>query len=104
MTSVDKFVFERKRVTITQTGLPLVANNNPPFIQPSTAREAFEESNKWFRPYFEPVEEFERLARNKPSPKIDPALPKITSGDLASDHPGRPKERHPAAGYRLSTQ
>lgn len=68
-----------------------MANNPTPFIQPDTARDAYQESYKWYRQYFEPVEEFERLARNKPSPKIDPALPKITSGDLATIIQEEPK-------------
>lgn len=62
-----------------------MADTNPtPFLQSDTARQAYDETYKWHRVYFDPVYEFERLARNKPSPKIDAALPKITSGDLAA--------------------
>jgi hypothetical protein len=63
----------------------VASQNKTPFLTPTDVRTAFEEAYKWHRStYFEPVEEFERLARNKPSLKIDPALPKITSGDLAA--------------------
>lgn len=36
------------------------------------------------RPYFEPVQELERIARGKPSPNISPELPKTTDGTTAS--------------------
>lgn len=70
-----------------------MATNNPtPFIEPDSARQAYEESYNWFRTtYFQPIDEFERLARNKPSPKIAPELPKITSGDLATIIQEEPK-------------
>ncbi len=68
-----------------------MADNKTPFIDRNTARDAFDESNKWLRPYFEPIEELERIARNKPSPKIDPALPKITDGTMAAIIQEQPK-------------
>ena len=61
-----------------------MASSNTPFIDKNTAYDAYDESRRWLRPYFEPIEEFERLARNRPSPKIAPNLPKITDGTLAS--------------------
>lgn len=41
--------------------------------------------------YFEPLDELERLARNKPSPKISPELPRITDGTLAAIVQEQPK-------------
>jgi hypothetical protein len=35
-------------------------------------------------PYFQPLEEFERIARNKPSDKISDELPRITDGTMAA--------------------
>jgi hypothetical protein len=62
-----------------------------PFINASNARDAYEESNKWFRPYFDPINEFERIARNKPSDKITSELPKITDGTMAAVVQEQPK-------------
>jgi hypothetical protein len=62
-----------------------------PFIDQSSAVQAYEESKKWLRIYFEPLDEFERLARNRPSPKIDPSLPKVTDGTLAAIVQEQPK-------------
>lgn len=36
------------------------------------------------RPLFEPFQEFERVARNRPHPGIDRAYPKVTDGTMAS--------------------
>lgn len=55
-----------------------------PFIDKNTAVQAYEESRKWLTPYFEPIAEFERIARNRPSDKIDPSLPKVTDGTMAA--------------------
>lgn len=62
-----------------------------PFIDAKTAVEAFNESNKWFRPYFDPMEELERLARNRPSNSIDPQLPRVTDGTMAAIVQEQPK-------------
>lgn len=58
--------------------------NKSPFIDATTAVEAYTESKNWLRPYFDPIPEFERIARNRPSEKISPELPKITDGTTAS--------------------
>jgi hypothetical protein len=55
-----------------------------PFIAADTAREAYVETKRWFNPYFQPLEEFERLARNKPSKNIPKGLPRVTDGTLAA--------------------
>jgi hypothetical protein len=62
-----------------------------PFIQAKDARDAYEESRKWYRNYDEPLFEFERIQRNRPSDKIDPSLPKVTDGTLAAINQEDPK-------------
>ncbi len=52
---------------------------------------AFEESRKWYRQYDEPIQEYERLARNRPSERIDPTLPRVTDGTLAALNQEGPK-------------
>jgi hypothetical protein len=64
---------------------------NTPFIDKKTAVEAFDESRKWLRPYHDPIEELERLARNKPSSKIVDHLPKVTDGTLSAINQETPK-------------
>lgn len=61
-----------------------MAQGKTPFIDATTAADAFDESQKWMKPFFEPIDEFERIARNKPSPKIPEGLPKITDGTMAA--------------------
>ncbi len=65
--------------------------SNQPFIDPQTARIAYEESYRWLRIYDDPIDEFERLARNRPSLSIDPSLPKVTDGTLAAIIQEQPK-------------
>jgi hypothetical protein len=65
--------------------------NKTPFIDAKTAFEAYDESNKWLRPYFDPIVEFERIARNRPSDKISPELPRITDGTMAAIVQEQPK-------------
>jgi hypothetical protein len=61
-----------------------MADSSTPFINKNDAITAYTESKSWLRPYFEPIDELERIARNKPSSKIDPNLPKITDGTTAA--------------------
>lgn len=65
--------------------------NPTPFISADTAYEAYNETRKWMRPYFEPLDEFERIARNRPSPKIPANMPKITDGTMAAIVQEQPK-------------
>jgi hypothetical protein len=65
--------------------------NKTPFINASNAIDAYTESNVWLRPYFDPINEFERIARNKPSDKITSELPKITDGTMAAIVQEQPK-------------
>ncbi len=62
-----------------------------PFINKDDAYTAYDESRKWLRTYFDPLQEFERLARNRPSDKIDPSLPRVTDGTLAAIVQEQPK-------------
>lgn len=61
-----------------------MSESSTPFINKNDAITAYTESKSWLRPYFEPIDELERIARNKPSSKIDPNLPKITDGTTAA--------------------
>jgi hypothetical protein len=70
---------------------PKKAPNPSPFITADTAFDAYDESRRWLRPYFDPLDEFERIARNRPSTKIDPSLPKITDGTMAAIVQEQPK-------------
>jgi hypothetical protein len=62
-----------------------------PFIDAKTALTAYTESKKWLRTYFDPLDEFERLARNRPSTTIPKGLPKVTDGTLAAIVQEQPK-------------
>lgn len=54
------------------------------FIDKTNIVSAFQESEEYMRPIFEPYDEYERLAANKPHPSIAPHLPKVTEGTLSS--------------------
>lgn len=62
-----------------------------PFIDADTAYDAYDESRKWLKPYFEPLDEFERIARNKPSSQIPDELPKVVDGTMAAIVQENPK-------------
>lgn len=63
-----------------------------PFIDATTAMQAYEESKKWLRPYFEPIDEYERIARGKPSTNIPKNLPRVTDGTVSSIITDNPKQ------------
>lgn len=63
---------------------PDTGGGKTPFIDKNTAFDAYDESRKWMRVYFDPLDELERIARNKPSPNIDPSLPRVTDGTMAA--------------------
>jgi hypothetical protein len=54
------------------------------YLTPENVFKKFKDSEKYMRPLFEPLSEYERLARNQPHPGIDKAYPKVTDGTLAS--------------------
>jgi len=60
------------------------AGGATPFITAETAVKGFTSANTWMRPFFDPIEEYERLARNRPSDRIPAELPKVTDGTLAA--------------------
>lgn len=70
-----------------------------PFLTSDQARDAFEDAWRWYWVYMQPLDEFERIARNRPSPNIDPSLPRITDGTTAGiilETPKRVFEQLPA--------
>lgn len=54
------------------------------FITEDNLKAAFEDAKKFMLPLHEPLDEFERIARNKPWPGIAKGLPKVTDGTLAA--------------------
>lgn len=55
-------------------------------------KDALNDAEKHFKPYFEPLDEFERLARNKPHPSVLKArLPSVTDGTLAAVVQAQPR-------------
>lgn len=54
------------------------------YLDPTNVFDAYKDSEKYMRPLFEPLTEFERIARNKPHPGIDKAYPKVTDGTTSS--------------------
>lgn len=54
------------------------------YLKPDTLYDAFKDSEKSMSPLFDPIQEYERIARNRPHPNIDKAYPKVTDGTLAA--------------------
>jgi hypothetical protein len=76
-----------------------LSSHKTPFLDQKTAYEAYEESRKWLRRYFDPCDEFERIARGRPSTKISPELPKVTDQTTASiiqESPKRVVQQEPS--------
>ena len=61
------------------------------FLEQSDVHTAYTETKDHMRQYFQSFDEFERLARNRPSPKIEKNLPKTTDGTLAAIVQEQPK-------------
>lgn len=51
----------------------------------------FRDAQKFMLPLFEPMDEWERIARNLPHPGIDKSMPKVTDGTLAALIQEQPK-------------
>lgn len=54
------------------------------FLTPKNLGEIYEDSRQYTNLLTEPFPEFQRIARNRPHPGIDPAYPKTTDGTTAS--------------------
>lgn len=54
------------------------------YLKPDNLYKHFKSSEKTMSPLFDPLAEYERIARNKPHPNIDKAYPKVTDGTLAA--------------------
>lgn len=54
------------------------------YLTKDNFKKTWSESEEYTRRLFDPFKEYERIARNRPHPKIDPAYPKVTDGTLAS--------------------
>lgn len=62
-----------------------------PYLDPKDLVKLYEDSKLYMKPFFDPLEELERLARNKPHSGVDPQLPKVTDGTLAAVVQEQPK-------------
>lgn len=62
------------------------------YLDPTNIKDALFTAERHMKPYFEPIPEYERLARNKPHPKvIAMKLPNVTDGRLAAATYKQPK-------------
>lgn len=61
------------------------------YIKPEDLSTTFDEAKKFMSPLFQPFDEFERIARNRPHPGIDKSMPKVTDGTLAALIQEQPK-------------
>lgn len=53
------------------------------YIKETELYDTFRDAQKFMAPVFQPLDEFERISRNKPHPGIAKELPKVTDGTLA---------------------
>lgn len=70
---------------------PDASTGKQPFFNPNNVKSVFEESNKWLLPYFDTIDEYERIARNKPKDGIPAEYPKLTDGTVAALTQENPK-------------
>jgi hypothetical protein len=61
------------------------------FLEPKDLNQTYKDAKKYMEPVFEPLDEYERIARNKPHPGIAKELPKVTDGTLAALIQEQPK-------------
>lgn len=61
------------------------------FLTADNVRTVYAESKNHMRKYFDPLDEYERIARNKTSPLISKDLPQVTDGTLAAIIQEQPK-------------
>lgn len=54
------------------------------YLKPDNLGKHFKDAEKAMNSLFDPLQEYERIARNRPHPNIDPAYPKVTDGTLAA--------------------
>jgi len=62
-----------------------------PFLTKTNFSEKWEDAKTYMAPLFEPLAEYERIARNRPHPGINKAYPKNTDGTLAAIIQEQPK-------------
>ena len=60
------------------------AGGRTPYLNANSAPGIFKRAEAWMRPYFQPIDEFERIARNRPSDRIPSELPKVTDGTMSA--------------------
>jgi hypothetical protein len=76
------------------------------FLDTKNINDIYQETKEHHKKYFTYFDEYERLARNRPSPKIDKNLPKTTDGTLAGiikEQPKRVIQQIPTGKVNCST-
>jgi hypothetical protein len=61
------------------------------YLTKENFKQRWEDSKAYMAPFFEPIAEFERIARNRPHPGMNKAYPKNTDGTLAGIIDANPK-------------
>jgi len=61
------------------------------YLTTENFKERWDDAKTYMSPLFEPLSEYERIARNRPHPGINPAYPKNTDGTLAAIIQEQPK-------------
>lgn len=61
------------------------------FVDKDNVKDVIEDARRYMRPVFEPLDDYERIARNRPHPSIDSSLPRVTDGTLAAIIQEQPK-------------
>lgn len=77
------------------------------YIQEDELGTRYDDAKRYMLPLFEPLDEFERIARNKPHPGIDKSLPKVTDGTLAAliqEQPKRVIQQIPTGKVKADSQ
>lgn len=76
-----------------------------PFLKPATLKSAYDASLKYMAPFQTPLDEYERIANNKPHPAVKDPYPKNTDGTVAGiiqDQPRRTIQQLPTGKVESS--
>ena len=61
------------------------------YLKEDKLKDTYDEHKSYMAPLFQPLDEFERIARNRPHPGIAKGLPRVTDGTLAALIQEQPK-------------
>ena len=77
------------------------------WIKEEDVYQKFSDAKTFMTPLFEPLDEFERISRNRPHPGIAKNLPKVTDGTLAAliqEQPKRIIQQIPTASVKSDSE